>query len=269
MAPKSNISSLYYRTKLQVHNLCFFNLNNKDGFSYLWYEVEGGVNAEEFATIWVSLIENKILPQTDGTDTNRKIIIYTDGCCYQNRNSVMSNALLNTAMINNITIEQKYLESGHTQMEADSMHSTVERSMKMRNVNVPADYAHICKIARKKPRPYDVNYLTHTFFKKFDKVKYYKSIRPGRTAGDYKVTDIRALRYTPKGEIFFKLRFGDAWQLIPQRKSINIQPCPWDNLNSLHLNRRKIKSRKFEDLQYLKNTLPPDYHDYYNNISHD
>lgn len=32
MAPKSKISSLYYRTKLQVHNLTFYNLKNKDGF---------------------------------------------------------------------------------------------------------------------------------------------------------------------------------------------------------------------------------------------
>lgn len=40
LSPKSNISSLYYKTKLCVHNLCYFDLNNKDGFCYLWYEGE-------------------------------------------------------------------------------------------------------------------------------------------------------------------------------------------------------------------------------------
>ncbi|CAG4937422.1 unnamed protein product [Parnassius apollo] len=53
MAPKSKISSLYYRTKLQVHNLTFFNVKNRDGFCYLWNETEGGLNSEEFASVWV------------------------------------------------------------------------------------------------------------------------------------------------------------------------------------------------------------------------
>lgn len=51
MAPKSNISSLYYRNKLQIHNLTFYNLENKDGFCYLWNETERGLTSEEFAIV--------------------------------------------------------------------------------------------------------------------------------------------------------------------------------------------------------------------------
>lgn len=61
MAPKSHVSSLYYRTKLQVHNLVFYNLRNQRGFCFLWDEVEGGLHAEEFASIWVYFVEKKFL----------------------------------------------------------------------------------------------------------------------------------------------------------------------------------------------------------------
>ena len=60
----------------------------------------------------------------------RTIVIYSDGCTNQNRNSTLSNTLLNISILANITIIQKFLEKGHTQMEADSMHSTIERKFK-------------------------------------------------------------------------------------------------------------------------------------------
>lgn len=159
----------------------------------------------------------------------------------------MSNALLSTAINHNIIIEQKFLEVGHTQMEADSMHSTIERALKNKDINVPAEYVEVCRSARKKPKPYDVTYLSHEFFKKFNDVLMFKSTRPGRGRRDAKVTDIRALRYTPSGDIYFKLRFPDEWQTLPQRKS-PVVPLLFNKLPNLHENRRKITARKFEDL---------------------
>lgn len=266
MAPKSQVSSLYYRTKLQVHNLVFFNIINKKGYCFLWNEAEGGVNAEDFASIWVYFIETKILPSLDNSDNPIKIIFYSDGCGYQNRNCVMSNALLNTAIKHNIVIEQKILEPGHTQMEADSVHSTIERAMKNKNIDVPAEYIGICKAARKKPMPYDVTYLTHDFFKKFNNIEFCKSIRPGRIKGDAKVTDIRALKYTPNREIFFKLRFTTLWKILPQRIDQKIVALKWCNLEQLYQNRIPIKRKKYEDLQYLKLTLPKDHHQFYDDL---
>lgn len=187
LAPRSNVSSLYYKTKLCVHNFCVFDLKTKQGFCYLWHEAEGGLNAEEFATIVAKFLLDEVIPKQQGDKEKRKIILYSDGCTYQNRNAVMSNALLNLAMMSKITIEQKFLEVGHTQMEADSMHATIERRLKGRIVNIPAEYITICKEARKNPEPYTVHYLTHEFFKKFDSLHFYNSIRPGRKKGDPKV----------------------------------------------------------------------------------
>ncbi|KAL4705163.1 hypothetical protein ACJJTC_007909 [Scirpophaga incertulas] len=269
LAPKSNVSSLYYKTKLCTHNFCIFNLRNKDGFCYLWNETEGGLSSDNYATIIVKFITDKLLPSIRRVpDNDVKIVLYSDGCTGQNRNVILANALLNVATFNNITIEQKYLEVGHTQMEADSMHATIERKLKNKVIHVPAEYVGVCLGARIHPKPYIVSYLTHDFFKSFGSLQYYKSIRPGKATGDAKVTDIRALQYK-NGNIQFKLRFKDEWQLLPQRCDRKTTPIAIENLPDLHATRLKIKNRKFKDLQELKSTLPVDYRDFYDNIPHE
>uniref|UniRef100_A0A034WBB7 Uncharacterized protein n=1 Tax=Bactrocera dorsalis TaxID=27457 RepID=A0A034WBB7_BACDO len=269
MSPKSNVSTFYYRSKLQVHNLVFYNLKNQKAYCFLWHEVEGGLTADEFASIWTYFIEKNILHNLENKNNPVNIIFYSDGCTYQNRNCTMSNALLNTSINNKITIEQKILEIGHTQMEADSVHSVVERALKNKDIYVPADYIGLCKGARKKPEPYDVTYLDHTFFKSFKNVSFFKTIRPGRGTGDSKVTDIRALKYTPDGEIFFKLRFPHEWKILPQRKCMHLAPLLWYNLDQLYHEKRPISKRKYEDLQSLKVTLPKDYHKFYDELPHE
>lgn len=89
------------------------------------------------------------------------IILYSDGCTYQNRNVTVSNALLIVAITEKICIEQEYLEVGHTQMKADSKHLTIERFLRNIIINVPADYYGICRDARRNPNKYDVTYLNH------------------------------------------------------------------------------------------------------------
>lgn len=265
LAPKSNVSTLYYKTKLQVHNLCFYNNINKDGFCYVWNESEGALNADEFASIWMYFLEREVLSRAENSAESR-IVIYSDGCGYQNRNVTMANALLNVAIQNNVTIEQKYLEVGHTQMEVDAMHSLIERKMRDRNINVPADYVEIIKSARKKP--FKVTYLEHGFFKEMSSISTYKSIRPGRSVGDPKVTDIRALMYSPTGTISYKLRFGDAWTVLPQRKTI-VSAKKFGEMADLHKSRLKIKARKYNDLQTIKSVLPADFREFYDNLPHD
>lgn len=104
-------------------------------------------------------------------DTNRpsKIILWSDGCCYQNRNVKLSNALLDIAKKCSITIEHKYLEVGHTQMEVDSAHSLIERKLSRRKeIYLPSDYLRNIREARKIPCPYEVIKLTHKDFYKFE-----------------------------------------------------------------------------------------------------
>lgn len=263
LAPRSNVSTNYYKTKLCVHNWCIFDMKSTDGYCFVWNEAEGGLNSDEFATILTNYFVQNVIPKM-GED-NRRIVIFTDGCTYQNRNITLANALLNVAMLHNVVIEHKYLEVGHTQMEVDSMHAMIEKKLKDCVINVPAEYITFCKKARK-AKPYNVEYLTYSYFKNFKDVAFYKSIRPGKMKGDPKVTDIRGLKYMPSGEISYKLNFSDAYKPLNQRKFAN---TPVKNLTNLYKERRKITKKKYLDLQQLKTAMPKDYQTFYDNLPHE
>lgn len=55
---------------------------------------------------------------------------------------------------------KKYLVAGHTQMECDSMHSTIERKI-VSDIFTPRDYMVLMENARTKPYPYKVCQVSH------------------------------------------------------------------------------------------------------------
>lgn len=266
LCPKSTVSAMYYKTKLIVHNFTIYNLKSKEGFCFLWNESEGGLTANEFSSIISFFVEEEV---RKSGGTIREIIFFSDGCTGQNRNSTLSNAFVNLAAQHNIAITQKYLLKGHTQMEVDSMHATIERQIRDRKINLPADYVYYCQKARSNPSPYNVQYITHSFFKKFDDIRFYTSIRPGRCVGDPVVTEIKALRYLPNCEIQFKLRHTDLWRVLNQRFNKKVSFCKFEDLPPLYTERRKIKKEKYEHLQILKKGLLEDYHAFYDELPYD
>lgn len=98
--------------------------------------------------------------------TPKPVILFSDGCGYENRNVVLSNVLCRLSTKYNVTIEhQKYLERSHHQMACDSAHSLIERrKTKGRDIFLPTDYIYIVKVARPNLKPLDVKYLDHTYF---------------------------------------------------------------------------------------------------------
>ena len=114
-----------------------FNLVSKEGTCFAWHEGEGGLSANEFCSIICKFVQDLDVGEND------EVILWSDGCTYQNRNVILGNGLLAVAQKKNITIYQKYLSRGHTQMDCDSMHTTIERRLKNFNINVPADYVSV------------------------------------------------------------------------------------------------------------------------------
>lgn len=257
LAPVLKASAMYYKTKLCVHNFTIHNSSNRDVWCYLWNETEGGLESSVFASCIVDFLQQQI-----SLHPVSPLILFSDGCTYQNRNSVLSNALLLLAKQNDLIIIQKFLERGHTQMEVDSVHSTIEQKLKKEQINLPSDYIQACEKARKK-LPYHVKYLEHSFFKDFTKVKYYSSIRPGNKKGDPVVTDIVALKYTPTPQIFFKLRHSSEWELLPQRIKNGDFEVP-----RLYNQRLEVTEQKFSHLQDLKRFVPADCRGFYENLPH-
>ena len=116
-----------------------------------------------------------------------------------------------------MTIYHKYLEPGHTHMECDSVHSTIETAKKHAKINLPTDYRNIIQSARRRPSRYGVRYLDYTFFKDYQSVNGVKSIKPSTNVGEPKVVDIHQVKYTADGLIFFNLGYNENdWKVLPQ-----------------------------------------------------
>ena len=172
---------------------------------------------------------------------------------------------LDFSMRSGVTIQQTYLIAGHTQMECDSMHSTIERKLCC-DIYTPCDYVMLFHSARQQPSPYHVVQIT------FDEIQwlsgsYITSIRLGRTVGEPTVHQLRALKYTVDGKIKYKFGFskGILFQKLPQKINIPIELFTSIQMfNHLH----HIPLRKYQALQSMKQVLPKDAHHYYDTLPH-
>ncbi|CAG9772240.1 unnamed protein product [Ceutorhynchus assimilis] len=90
LAPCLAASALYYRTKLCNHNSTIYNLKNQKATCYWFDETNADGQAATYASFLVDYLENSFLQP----GIKLPIIIYSDGCTAQNRNSIMSKALL-------------------------------------------------------------------------------------------------------------------------------------------------------------------------------
>lgn len=259
LCPLLKASSMYYKTKLGCHNFTIHDMSSHNVTCYFWDESEGELSANSFASCVGDYISN-IDPGI------KELVIFSDGCTYQNRNVTLSNTHLYYAYSKKITIIQKILEKGHTQMECNGVHSSIERKIRNKPIYSPQTYVDLIRDARPNQR-YDVKYLTHQFFRNYGEMKYLTSIRPGARVGDPVVTDIRVLRYSTEGEIQYKLNFTDDFQDFP-RKSKARQPSLNDEISHLYTETIPIKSSKYQHLQDLKTVIPRDYHPFYDNLSH-
>lgn len=221
LCPKTKASSMYYKTKLQLHNFTCFNLGNREGYCYAWEEHEGSLSSEVFSHLQFKHFSMLL----EANPNLEKVIVWSDGCGYQNRSSTISNTYLDLAMKYGVTVEQKFLVAGHTQMECDSMHSLIERRI-VKDIHTPRDYIVIFESARLHPSPYKVTQVYHDDFMKLSGT-YVTNIRPGRKVGDPTVHGLRALQYLADGKIRYKLDFMSDWEDLPQRVTIPNEPFPW------------------------------------------
>lgn len=255
----------YYLTKLQLRNYTIFKPQTKDVVCKLWEESQGGVDASCFASLLSSHIETAV----EECPNLVEVVVWSDGCAAQNRNSTLSNVLEDLAKRLCITIIQKYFVKGHSQNEADSVHARIEQSLKKTKVYSVDGYVALIESARKtndgKTKPYQVQRVTYTDFQDYSNVKYYKSIRPGTEIGADTVNMLKAIKYSPEGPIQYKLRFSEPWRDIPaehkyQRATRRIcrkydAPLP-------------ITKSKYKDLQRLKKFIPDCHHPYYDSLSY-
>lgn len=248
--------------KLKVHNMTLYNNSTGHCENYWWYEGEGELEASIFTTIIIKHLEKFCM------NDKRPIILYSDGCGYQNRNIIIANALLHFSIKYGVIIEQKCLVKGHTQMPCDSAHCLIERKLKGQDIYLPSDFIKITKDARKNPTALGATLLSHNFFLDFKTHIVYNTIRPGKGKGNPEVKDLRALQYNPIHKcILYKLVFDDPYCELPLRRNPRIDMTAI-NYKNLYGKPLSISLSKWNDLQNLKKFLPKDTHSFYDTLPH-
>ncbi|CAK1588598.1 unnamed protein product [Parnassius mnemosyne] len=171
--PSTKVGLLYYTRKLTVYNLTLYEsaLPN-EAYCFVWTEVHGKKGSSEVGTILAHYLTNCI------PENVTEVSLFSDTCGGQNRNQFIAALLL--WVINQSKqlqiIEHKFLESGHSYMEADSMHSSIESAKKHRDVYCLSDWINIFKDARSKgtykkgtkkvkKNKYNVKQFTYSEFK--------------------------------------------------------------------------------------------------------
>lgn len=260
--PCGNISSFYYKSKLNCLNFTAFDLINKAGICYLWHEGEARRGSNEISTCVYNLLINNCI--------GKNVTFYSDNCGGQNKNKFM--AIMFIYVVRNYdvkSITHKFLIAGHSQNEGDSMHSCIESSKKRALLSgplyTPQQVEMIIKLAKKQGKPYLVNNIKYTdildwktfsnnfgnFIKNTDGEKVYWS-------------NIKMLRITKDdpNTIYYKNTFDtDTF------KQINISKKNDDDiLTSAYIDRPKITYKKKEDLLSLLKHVPIDHHDFFKNL---
>jgi len=85
------------------------------------------------------------------TDNIKNVVITSDSTVSQNRNQYVTCMMLLIVQIlpNLETLEVKYLEPGHMEMEVDSMHSSIDSCGKNLKVSSPYEWSVILQNARR------------------------------------------------------------------------------------------------------------------------
>jgi len=157
--PRTTLSLAYYTRSLSSYNFTLFDQDSMEGTCYFWTEVEGNRGSSEIGScVYKHLLS---LPETV-----RKVSLYSDSCGGQNRNRFMASVLLYSVRRTRLEeITLNFLETGHTDMECDSMHSAIEGRKKNLCISHPAEWCTVILNARRKShKPYTLHQLKHRDF---------------------------------------------------------------------------------------------------------
>lgn len=134
----------FYKRKLNSYSLTVHSAVSTSITTYcgIWTEGLAERGGNHIASALIAALK-KVVDDTPGL---KHVILWSDSCVSQNRNSIMSFALLdflwNTLSLE--SIEQKFGEPGHTSIqEIDNIHSQIEKRLKLVEVYSPIS---LCRV---------------------------------------------------------------------------------------------------------------------------
>lgn len=268
--PSSEVSLMYYLRKLNMYNLTIYESSlPNDAFCYVWTEINGKRGSCEIGSCLFQYLQ-QLGPEIT------EISLYSDTCGGQNRNVQISALLLHAVQTMHFeVIEHKFLESGHTFMEVDSMHSSIENSKKYVDVFSVHEWINVMKKARiSKKNPYTVREMNFTDFSdlKFLSKNLIKNKSIDENGDTVNWLKVKCFKYQKSSEntIFYRYDHTSPYKKIntqlkkrQKTSSIAIETIP-----RLYNSRLPISVEKKKDLLMMckKNIIPIELHGWYESL---
>jgi hypothetical protein len=164
LTPHAEISSLFYLRKLTVYNLTAYYSVTKKVYCAIWNETIGGRAGNDIASAFRKILD-AVFEENNITD----LITWSDSCVPQNRNSLISNAVMqflkDNPDVNSITMQ--YSLPGHSCVqEVDNAHSQIEKAMKKTDFYSPIGLIRILRSINRY-NPYRIIQMKSDDFKNF------------------------------------------------------------------------------------------------------
>lgn len=271
LTPSLKVGKLYYAQKLKTFNFTVYNLTTSEATNYMWHEGTGSKGSSEIATCLWNALQNL-------EDCVKEITFYSDTASGQNRNCI--NAAMFLKAVSELPIEvvnQKFMESGHSEMECDSVHSSIETRGNKIDIFTPDGWYTVVRTAKtKKPfyKVVELNYDEFLNFKKFSSmvIKNRTKNENGDTVSWLKIKWLQYRKADPN-RIFYKEMLSDpefksilVKKLITRTSSVLKDDVVKDRLYKKPL---PIEKKKLNSLLQLCSSLsiPAAYHSFYKNLN--
>ncbi|XP_030766575.1 uncharacterized protein LOC115890475 [Sitophilus oryzae] len=271
--PVGQSSAFFYKSRLNCYNFTVTEIVKGSTKAFFWHEVFGNRGAIEIGSCVLIYLE-ELSKSQPGLD----IVFFSDNCMGQQKNRFLIAAYLYAVEHFQIgSITHKFLIRGHTQNEADAVHSIIEKKISLAKksgpIYIPDQYVSIIREAKKKGKKIEVKEMA---FEDFLDLKALAddmnlTIHKNTLGNDFKINEVKILRFV-KGsqEFYYKKSYKQKeWLEVNFKQRRRSKKEMKDlNIKKAYNKRFELSENKKKDLLSLvkSNLIPAFYKNYYESI---
>lgn len=259
--PKTSVGSAFYKRKLNMYNMTAHVNLSKQVYCAVWNEAILGRSGNDLASAVIHCL-SKIIEDNLFV---KEIVTWSDSCVPQNRNYIISTAMINF-LLNNPRIKSvtmKYSVPGHSCIqEVDNAHSQIEKTIKHLDIMYPIGLVRALLNVNRKML-FKILQLNINHFKNYHKMsKHFKfNLIPFNSVAQLYFSQSNL------SEVKYKLSHGlndfEKIQVYIKNNNINILQ---NTIAATIPNQHKITIEKVKDIESLYHFMSNDDKIFYTNL---